>query len=507
MKTISVIALDATHLQLEEDAFKGDVIDLANIVKIDMTYLSSLLEKEKNSLFEKRLQEERESLKKLEESNLEKKHLEWEKQQKEFEEEKQKEITELTIKLSSLKKDYEFSLLKKEAELKEQYQKTIDSLTIQKKNLEDQREKESQALNENFNLKLESEKKNFQLSHNEELSALRTQLQQVKKDSQMEKELELSRQKEDMNKTIISLKEEIASLQLSSSKQKEEEKKIFDEALRKEREKSDEYKSKYDELYRNRSSLNVKTIGENLETWCDSSMKSVMSLGAFSHCTWEKDTNLVKSENDDSKKGTKADYLFRAYSSSTPDKIEVTSCCMDMKSENPDSVNKKKNADYFKKLDEDRRKKNCEYALLVSELEWKSDNDVPIFKVEEYPFMYVVRPPYFVTFLGILYNLGMKYASLMTQRSKEDERFKSSKEIEEEFEKFKQTYLDTPLESLNKKVKDIQDCATKILANANKIHDECDSIIQNSLEGMKAKIETLSLKMTKLERKIEKLNN
>ena len=119
MKTISVIALDATHLQLEEDASKGDVIDLTNVGKIDMTYLSSLLEKEKNSLFEQRLKEERENLKRLEESNLEKEHLEWEKRQREIDDEKEKKITQLTMMLSDLKKDHEFSLAQKEAELKE----------------------------------------------------------------------------------------------------------------------------------------------------------------------------------------------------------------------------------------------------------------------------------------------------------------------------------------------------------------------------------------------------
>ena len=65
------------------------------------------------------------------------------------------------------------------------------------------------------------------------------------------------------------------------------------------------------------------------------------------------------------------------------------------------------------KLDKDRIKKGCEYALLVSELEWNSDNDVPIKKVPEYEKMYVVRPQYFITFLSIVYSFGMKYKDLL----------------------------------------------------------------------------------------------
>ena len=48
------------------------------------------------------------------------------------------------------------------------------------------------------------------------------------------------------------------------------------------------------------------------------------------------------------------------------------------------SKTKKKNADHYNKLDKDRKKKNCEYALLVSELEWDQPNDLPIKKVKEY---------------------------------------------------------------------------------------------------------------------------
>ena len=90
-----------------------------------------------------------------------------------------------------------------------------------------------------------------------------------------------------------------------------------------------------------------------------------------------------------------------------------------MKNENPESKTKKKNADYYKKLDSDRTKKNCEYALLVSELEMDKFNDAPIVKVTDYPKMYMVRPPYFIAFLSIIESLGKKYKDLLEKVNKE----------------------------------------------------------------------------------------
>ena len=39
---------------------------------------------------------------------------------------------------------------------------------------------------------------------------------------------------------------------------------------------------------------------------------------------------------------------------------------------------------FYKKLDENRNKKNCKYAVLVSNLEMDKPNSLPIFKVREY---------------------------------------------------------------------------------------------------------------------------
>jgi hypothetical protein len=66
--------------------------------------------------------------------------------------------------------------------------------------------------------------------------------------------------------------------------------------------------------------------------------------------------------------------------------------------------NRKRNEVHFRKLDSDRTKKNCEYAVLVSTLEPDSDfYNAGIADVSwRYPKMFVVRPQCFTTIIGLL---------------------------------------------------------------------------------------------------------
>ena len=82
----------------------------------------------------------------------------------------------------------------------------------------------------------------------------------------------------------------------------------------------------------------------------------------------------------------------------------------EMKNEGDETATKKKNEDFFAKLDKDRRDKGCEYAVLVSLLE--SDNEfynTGIVDVShKYEKMYVIRPQFFIPIISLLRNAGMK---------------------------------------------------------------------------------------------------
>ena len=80
------------------------------------------------------------------------------------------------------------------------------------------------------------------------------------------------------------------------------------------------------------------------------------------------------------------------------------------------TATKHKNEDFFDKLDKDRKKKNCEYAVLVSLLEIDNElyNNGIVDVSYRYPKMYVIRPQFFIPMITLLRNAALN--SLKYQR-------------------------------------------------------------------------------------------
>jgi hypothetical protein len=214
------------------------------------------------------------------------------------------------------------------------------------------------------------------------------------------------------------------------------------------------------------------------------------------NCTWTKDNKVVKEE--DETKGSKADYIFKVYASAKHEEGELlTSVCLDMKDENPDSVNKKTNADYYKALDKNREKKNCKYAVLVSNLEMDKPNVLPIFKVREYENMYVVRPAYLMVFLNMITSLTTRFADLLLSKEVEMIELKTKLDLIEEFDEIKKTYLDKPLESLEKSVEAITKSSESIKTACKNIDDQCDKINRSYISQITEKISKYELKLNR----------
>ena len=151
-----------------------------------------------------------------------------------------------------------------------------------------------------------------------------------------------------------------------------------------------------DRLRNQRSRLSVKLIGETLEQHCEMEFNRVRMM-AFPKAEFHKDNDVVD--------GTKGDYVFRELDDSG---VEVVSIMFDMKNEDDNSTNRKRNEDHLKKLDKDRRDKGCEYAVLVSTLEPESElYNTGIVDVSYlYPKMYVIRPQFFLPLISLLRNAG-----------------------------------------------------------------------------------------------------
>jgi hypothetical protein len=149
--------------------------------------------------------------------------------------------------------------------------------------------------------------------------------------------------------------------------------------------------------------MSVKDIGEKLEQWCENQFNMVRAT-AFPHAYFEKDNESVKDEGDS--KGTKGDYIFR---DSDPSGIEYISIMFEMKDKMEDTKGQT-NESHLAKLDKDRRKKNCEYAVLVSMLEPDNElfNSGPVDMSHKYEKMYVVRPQDFMLILSLIRNEARK---------------------------------------------------------------------------------------------------
>ncbi len=121
-------------------------------------------------------------------------------------------------------------------------------------------------------------------------------------------------------------------------------------------------------------------------------------MTAFPTAYFEKDSDISK--------GTKGDYIFRE---SDAQGNEIISIMFEMKNQQDVSAAKKKNEDFFKKLDKDRNDKNCEYAVLVSMLEPESElyNTGIVDVSYQYPKMYVVRPQFFIPIITLLRNAAL----------------------------------------------------------------------------------------------------
>ena len=140
----------------------------------------------------------------------------------------------------------------------------------------------------------------------------------------------------------------------------------------------------------------TKEIGESLEQYCyklySQSLRPVMP-------------NAVFDKDNDASEGSKGDFIFR----DSEDGTEYISIMFEMKNEADETATKHKNADFFAKLDRDRKQKNCEFAVLVSMLEM--DNDMyneGIVVAPGYEKMYVVRPENFIPIITLLVQTSKK---------------------------------------------------------------------------------------------------
>lgn len=152
--------------------------------------------------------------------------------------------------------------------------------------------------------------------------------------------------------------------------------------------------------------LSTKMVGESLERHCETEFNKIRAT-AFPHAYFEKDNDVVD--------GTKGDYVFRETDPATGE--EVVSIMFEMKNENDETRTKHKNEDFFAKLDSDRKKKGCEYAVLCTMLEPENElyNEGIVDVSYRYEKMYVIRPQFFIPIISILRNAALSALQYKTE--------------------------------------------------------------------------------------------
>ena len=204
-----------------------------------------------------------------------------------------------------------------------------------------------------------------------------------------------------------------------------------------------------------KTKMSTKMVGETLEQHCSIEYEQYIRP-AMPNAYFDKDNDAAD--------GTKGDFIFR----DSEDGTEYISIMFEMKNEMDTTATKHKNEDFLKKLDEDRKKKGCEFAVLVSLLE--ADNDLYntgiVNKSHLFPKMYVIRPQFFVPFINLLVQTSKKSLEykkqLILAQSKEVDVTNFESKIEDFKTKFGRHY-ELASKKFDDAVKQIDDTISKLL--------------------------------------------
>lgn len=238
----------------------------------------------------------------------------------------------------------------------------------------------------------------------------------------MEERNKAQRDVQERENKIVKLQSEIEQEKSKAQLHEADLQKQHENELRMKQEQIDYYKDL-------KTKMSTKMVGETLEQHCSIEFERYLRP-LMPNAYFDKDN--------DASDGTKGDFIFR----DSEDGTEYISIMFEMKNEMDTTATKHKNEDFLKKLDEDRRKKGCEYAVLVSLLEADNElyNSGIVNKSHVYPKMYVIRPQFFVTFITLLVQASKSALEYKKQLVLAQNREVDVTNFETKMEDFKQKF-------------------------------------------------------------------
>ncbi len=300
------------------------------------------------------------------------------------------------------------------------------------------------------------------------------------KDAASTKDAEIERLKADLDKADVTsklaLKEALGEVEKErddlkrSLDSKDTEKELLERSLREKYETQiKDRDDAIDRLKDMKAKLSTKMVGETLEQHCEIEFNKIRAA-AFPNADFGKDN--------DASAGSKGDFIFREADESG---TEFVSIMFEMKNELDKGANKKKNDDFFKKLDEDRTKKGCEYAVLVSLLEPENElYNAGIVDVSHlYPRMYVVRPQFFIPIITLIRNEAHKTLKLKSELALVKAQNIDITNFEEKLETFKTGFernydlasrkFHSAIAEIDKSIKSLEKTKAELLGSENNL--------------------------------------
>ena len=398
---------------------------------------------------------------------------------------------ELKTRLDLAEKEKVNAVLLAEAQLKNNLQEELSK-----------RDKEMVELKAKNDLLLAEQLAKKEKELTEQLTNRETELAQMKakiEQAEIQKKLEVTEALKNIEKERDSL--------LNDLKSKDTEKELLKNSLEENFRnqliaREETIKMKDDEITRLKDfkqKLSTKMLGETLEQHCETEFNKLRPT-AFQNVYFEKDN--------DTKSGTKGDYIYRELDVHGN---EIISIMFEMKNENDETATKKRNEDFFAKLDKDRNDKKCEYAILVSMLE--TDNELyntGIVDVSyKYPKMYVVRPQFFISIITLLRNAAMNSMQYKAQLAEMRNQQIDITNFEDKINKFREGFsknyelasrkFNDAIESIDKSIAQLHKTKEALLSSENNLrlaNDKANDLsIKKLTHGnptMKAKFEDLS---------------
>ena len=341
-------------------------------------------------------------------------------------------------------------------------------------------------------LREENEKSIFELK--QEIARLQAIIDSAQKDKQLEINSAVSKKDREIaekNAEIIELKGNVESAK-KDIVLKESTLKAEYNAMLKAKDEAIEF---YKDL---KTRMSTKMVGETLEQHCEIEFNKLRATG-FQNAYFEKDN--------DARTGSKGDYIFR---DKTDDGVEFISIMFEMKNEMDTTATKHKNEDFFKELDKDRKEKNCEYAVLVSLLE--SDNELynsGIVDVShKYEKMYVIRPQFFIPIITLLRNAALNSVDYKRQLMDIREQNIDISHFEDDMNDFKEKFarnydiasrkFKTAVEEIDKTIQHLQKTKENLLSSENNLRLANNKAEELSIKKLTKNNPTMAQKFAEL---------